>query len=163
MEDEVDEEKESSGSDDELGIGKFNHVIGNSDFADEILSEIYGATGGSQCSGTGKLSEHDSESRQEGGSPEEYTPSRSLADEILDELYGKANTGNNFPSQPDNEYCSMTDLSMNDRLQNNDVENGEDTTTKGERDRLKSGLLEAAGEILSTSENDDIIGESVDQ
>jgi len=160
MEDEVDEEKESSGSDDELGIGKFNHVIGNSDFADEILSEIYGATGGSQCSGTGKLSEHDSESRQEGGSPEEYTPSRSLADEILDELYGKANTGNNFPSQPDNEYCSMTDLSMNDRLQNNDVENGEDTTTKGERDRLKSGLLEAAGEILSTSENDDIIGSS---
>ena len=68
---ENDEEKSSS-SDDEFGIGKFKKVIGDSNFADEILSEIYGATG------------------EAGGSWREGADkgTRSLADEILDELYG---------------------------------------------------------------------------
>ena len=49
---ENDEEKSSTSSDDEFGIGKFKKVIGDSNFADEILSEIYGATGegGGSCS-----------------------------------------------------------------------------------------------------------------
>eukprot|EP00090_Calanus_glacialis_P035526 TRINITY_DN6063_c0_g1_i1.p1 TRINITY_DN6063_c0_g1~~TRINITY_DN6063_c0_g1_i1.p1 ORF type:complete len:1713 (-),score=279.68 TRINITY_DN6063_c0_g1_i1:339-4958(-) len=158
LEDELDEEKESSGSDDELGIGKFNHVIGNSNFADEILSEIYGVTGGSQCSDTGKPSEHDSESRQEGGAVEDYTPSRSLADEILDELYGKTIQNNSLYNQPDNEYCNMEDLRIGDGSHNNDNEFCEETTAEGQQDRLKSELLEADGEILSTSENYSIIG-----
>ena len=43
---EIEDEKFSNSSDDEFGIGKFKHVIGDSNFADEILSEIYGATTG---------------------------------------------------------------------------------------------------------------------
>ena len=155
LEDEVDEEKESSGSDDELGIGKFNHVIGNSDFADEILSEIYGVTGGGEC--TGKLSEQESESLEEGGVVEDYTPSRSLADEILDELYGKTGIASNHDSL----YCNMEELGMGDGGDRND-KFSDDSPANVEENRLKSLLLGAAGEILATSENYNIIGKLVD-
>ena len=84
---ENDEEKSSTSSDDEFGIGKFKKVIGDSNFADEILSEIYGATGEGGGSCSRPAGESLAREGEEGEVREENTI-RSLADEILDELYG---------------------------------------------------------------------------
>merc|ERR1719273_2274892 len=60
-----DVEEKDSGSEDELGLGKFRQVLGSTNLEDEILSEIYGSTEGSAGQ-----------------------PRLSLAEEILEELYG---------------------------------------------------------------------------
>jgi hypothetical protein len=65
---EEDCERSRSSSDDELGLGKFKVVSTN--FADEILSEIYGNIG------------------SPGSWRDESLSPRSMADEILQELYG---------------------------------------------------------------------------
>ena len=96
---ENDEEKSSSSSDDEFGIGKFKKVIGDSNFADEILSEIYGATG--DGGGTG-CAAREAEGADTAGS-------RSLADEILDELYGvRGEDREDGEESP--EYCNIQEL-----------------------------------------------------
>ena len=96
---ENDEEKSSSSSDDEFGIGKFKKVIGDSNFADEILSEIYGATG--DGGGTGCAARE-----AEGG---DTAGTRSLADEILDELYGVRGEDRE-DGQESPEYCNIQEL-----------------------------------------------------
>ena len=98
---ENDEEKSSSSSDDEFGIGKFKKVIGDSNFADEILSEIYGATG--EGGGTG-CAAREAEGADTAGS-------RSLADEILDELYGVRGEDRE-DGQESPEYCNIQELSQ---------------------------------------------------
>ena len=96
---ENDEEKSSSSSDDEFGIGKFKKVIGDSNFADEILSEIYGATG--DGGGTG-CAAREAEGADTAGT-------RSLADEILDELYGVRGEDRE-DGQESPEYCNIQEL-----------------------------------------------------
>ena len=110
---ENDEEKSSTSSDDEFGIGKFKKVIGDSNFADEILSEIYGATG----EGGGSCSRPAGESLARGGGEgegEEGNTIRSLADEILDELYGTRDVGEEEEEEEERqespEYCNIEDL-----------------------------------------------------
>jgi len=49
-----DMEEKDSGSEDELGLGKFRQVLGSTNLADEILSEIYGST--EESSGQPRLS-----------------------------------------------------------------------------------------------------------
>ena len=109
------EEKQSSSSDDEFGIGKFKHVIGDSNFADEILSEIYGATPGSPRLHRRKenpgesLAEEDVEEEEENAG---NMLNRSLADEILDEIYGTTEEREVAESP---EYCNIDELNPSDK------------------------------------------------
>ena len=102
-----DMEEKDSGSEDELGLGKFRQVLGSTNLADEILSEIYGST--EESSGQ---------------------PRRSLAEEILEELYGS--TGPNTTQEEEEEeeddedqnedarYCSIEEV-----LEEEDAKRGE--------------------------------------
>ena len=97
-----DVEEKDSGSEDELGLGKFRQVLGSTNLADEILSEIYGSTEGSAGQ-----------------------PRLSLAEEILEELYGS--TGPNTTQEMEEEdeearYCSIEEV----------LENEEEETKRGE-------------------------------
>ena len=97
-----DVEEKDSGSEDELGLGKFRQVLGSTNLADEILSEIYGSTEGSAGQ-----------------------PRLSLAEEILEELYGS--TGPNTTQEEEEEdeearYCSIEEV----------LENEEEETKRGE-------------------------------
>ena len=97
-----DVEEKDSGSEDELGLGKFRQVLGSTNLADEILSEIYGSTEGSAGQ-----------------------PRLSLAEEILEELYGS--TGPNTTQEEEDEdeearYCSIEEV----------LENEEEETKRGE-------------------------------
>ena len=106
---ENEEEKSSTSSDDEFGLGRFKQVLGDSNFADEILSEIYGATTAATAS---------SRQRSEGGGHTEEgaeraglgagqgAGNRSLADEILDELYGSTGRG---PGAASPEYSAIAE------------------------------------------------------
>ena len=58
---------------DELGLGKFSIITASTNFADEIFTEIYGKLTSADTS----LDSQDSEAT-----------TRSLADEILEEIYG---------------------------------------------------------------------------
>ena len=94
--------EKDSGSEDELGLGKFRQVLGSTNLADEILSEIYGSTEGSAGQ-----------------------PRLSLAEEILEELYGS--TGPNTTQEEEEEdeearYCSIEEV----------LENEEEETKRGE-------------------------------
>ena len=89
-----DMEEKDSGSEDELGLGKFRQVLGSTNLAEEILSEIYGST--EESSGQPRLS---------------------LAEEILEELYGS--TGPNTTQEDeeideeeneDARYCSIEEV-----------------------------------------------------
>ena len=116
-------EEASNSSDDEFGIGKYKHVIGDSNFADEILSEIYGATGptssgsSNQCKDDGNAP---GESLGKGKEVEEYDGNRSLADEILDELYGSTtgqandDEGGVRECTISPEYCNIDDIRTSD-------------------------------------------------
>lgn len=74
-----DESEPSPGSsDDELGLGKFR--VDSTNFAEEILSELYGCTG----SVAGQTA---------GGGREQTLSPRSLAEEIMEELYGRTEEG----------------------------------------------------------------------
>ena len=98
-----DVEEKDSGSEDELGLGKFRQVLGSTNLADEILSEIYGST-------------EESSSGQ---------PRLSLAEEILEELYGSTgpNTTQEEIDEEENEdarYCSIEEV-----LEEEDAKRGE--------------------------------------
>ena len=95
---EADEDGEEKDSDDELGLGKFRQVLGSTNLAEEILSEIYGST--------------DAASTQ---------PRLSLAEEILEELYGSTGPNttreeeeeieeNDEMENEDNRYCSIDEV-----------------------------------------------------
>ena len=107
----MENEDERQSSDDEFGIGKFKHVIGDSNFADEILSEIYGAT--PAVSSGSRRADNAGESFEE-SEGEEHVGNRSLADEILDELYG-ATGGDIEDRQESPEYCNIDDLEPGDK------------------------------------------------
>ena len=79
-------EGQLSSSDDELGVGKYSVVTTN--FADEIMSEIYGST---KAAGAAEPAWRDTS----------MSP-RSLADEILEELYGEVG-GHRDHGEPDGE------------------------------------------------------------
>jgi hypothetical protein len=91
----LEREAELLSSDDELGLGKFRQVLGSSNLAEEILSEIYGEGGGG--------------------------PRRTLAEEILEELYGST-TGPDTTleeeedmvgeevEEEENRYCSIDEV-----------------------------------------------------
>ena len=111
---ENEEEKSSTSSDDEFGIGKFRQVIGDSNFADEILSEIYGSTPatagpGGSVSCRKDCSNSDENQAEEG---EREALNRSLADEILDELYGVTKGGDDEEAErrESPEYCNIEDI-----------------------------------------------------
>ena len=90
-----DVEEKDSGSEDELGLGKFRQVLGSTNLADEILSEIYGST--EESSGQPRLS---------------------LAEEILEELYGSTGPNTTQEEEDENEeeenedarYCSIEEV-----------------------------------------------------
>ena len=95
---EADEDGEEKDSDDELGLGKFRQVLGSTNLAEEILSEIYGST--------------------EAASTQ---PRLSLAEEILEELYGSTGPNttreeeeeieeNDEMENEDNRYCSIDEV-----------------------------------------------------
>ena len=152
---ENEEEKSSStSSDDEFGIGKFRQVIGDSNFADEILSEIYGSTpatsgpeGSLSCR---KDCNNSDENQAEEGEREALN--RSLADEILDELYGVTKGGNDEEVKrcDSPEYCNIEDIRP--------VTGGQGDQGRGDRDDAKNkentssvtragNLLGAVGEL----------------
>ena len=88
-----DVEEKDSGSEDELGLGKFRQVLGSTNLADEILSEIYGSTEGSAGQ-----------------------PRLSLAEEILEELYGSTGPNTTQEEEEDEEarYCSIEEVLENE-------------------------------------------------
>ena len=116
---ENEEEKSSASSDDEFGIGKFRQVIGDSNFADEILSEIYGSTPATVSPG-GSLRHRKDCSNSElspgetGELGEGEALNRSLADEILDELYGATGGGEDEEEErlESPEYCNIDDIRL---------------------------------------------------
>ena len=94
------EREDRDSSEDELGLGKFRGVLGSStNLAEEILSEIYGDSGG-----------------------EQGLASLSLAEEILEELYGSTTAGGALGEQEqavnegqqeeeeENRYCSIEEV-----------------------------------------------------
>ena len=103
------EPENTSGSDDELGLGKFTKVLGPTNLAEEILSEIYGDRVNGGHGEGGKLS---------------------LAEEILEELYGSttANTTVEEEEEEGGRYCSIEEVleeeeeeeSLEDLGENND-------------------------------------------
>ena len=110
---EADEDVEEKDSDDELGLGKFRQVLGSTNLAEEILSEIYGST--------------------EAASTQ---PRLSLAEEILEELYGSTGPNttreeeeeieeNDEMENEDNRYCSIDEV----------LEEEEEEVTKRGKDR----------------------------
>ena len=116
----------ASGSDDEFG--KYRHVIGDSNFADEILSEIYGATPSNKDNNIELSENHDDNT-------EEYDGNRSLADEILDELYGTAPINDeNREASP--EYCNIDDIRSQESL---DTVQGDQDVTEQEEDDNHQG------------------------
>ena len=136
---ENEEEKCSTSSDDEFGIGKFRQVIGDSNFADEILSEIYGSTPATAGPGGSESCRKDCSNSEEG---EREALNRSLADEILDELYGvtKGVDEEEGERRESPEYCNIEDMMVTagdgdqegqgdqDQGDRDDTENREDTS-----------------------------------
>ena len=103
LEEDGEEKASLSSSDDELGLGKFRQVVGGSNLAEEILSEIYGSAG-------------------EGG----VAARRSLAEEILEELYGSSGgqaggreeeveVQEEEEAEEANTYCTIEDVDLEER------------------------------------------------
>ena len=111
---ENEEEKCSTSSDDDFGIGKFRQVIGDSNFADEILSEIYGSTPATAGHGEGESCRKDCNNSDEAEEGEREALNRSLADEILDELYGvtKVVEEEEGERRESPEYCNIEDITV---------------------------------------------------
>ena len=107
---ENEEEKSSTSSDDEFGLGRFKQVLGDSNFADEILSEIYGATPAATTAGSRQRSEASGHTGEGAGGAGQGAGqgagNRSLADEILDELYGSTGRG---PGAASPEYSAIAE------------------------------------------------------
>ena len=106
---ENEEEKSSTSSDDEFGLGRFKQVLGDSNFADEILSEIYGATTAATASSRQRSEGggHTGEGAERAGlGAGQGAGNRSLADEILDELYGSTGRG---PGAASPEYSAIAE------------------------------------------------------
>ena len=151
-------EEASNSSDDEFGIGKYKHVIGDSNFADEILSEIYGATG----PGNGNQRKDDDENAGEslGEEKEEdgiYDGNRSLADEILDELYGSTTNPANDEedireSTMSPEYCNIDDIRP--------TSDNHHAQVQGNQDDFQSVVRNGENFIGAEAQNYHVIGKS---
>ena len=151
-------EEASNSSDDEFGLGKYKHVIGDSNFADEILSEIYGATG-PPASGSSNMCKDEEnaggESLEKENEGEVYDGNRSLADEILDELYGsttgQANEEDIRESATSPEYCNIDDIRPSDtkhpplhaQVQGDQDDFQSDTFARSEGENLLGSAAEA--------------------